>query len=97
MLKQLEITKQTAKELMAKNNPIVIPRNHHVEAVLSRCEQVIFDNTEQSLIDEKECISDIVEEFLHVLRSPYQELETTKNYQDNPKDKDQYYQTFCGT
>ena len=42
-------------------------------------------------------IANTVEEFLEVLRSPYQEVESTKKYQDLAGDSDKYYQTFCGT
>ena len=96
-LKQYKITKQAAEELMIKNNPVVIPRNHHVEALLARCEQAITDKSNQDAAKKQVVIADIVDEFLHVLRSPYQEIDATKNYQDKPEDNDQYYQTFCGT
>jgi len=96
-LKQYKITKQAAEELMIKNNPVVIPRNHHVEALLARCEQAVTDNENQNSIDKPKIITDIVDEFLHVLHSPYQEIDATKNYQDTPEDNDRYYQTFCGT
>jgi len=96
ILKQAEISKQEAKGLMTRNNPVVIPRNHHVEALLTRCEQTIADGMNQKTIDDQ-AICNILDEFLLVLRSPYQELAATKNYQDLSQDSDQYYQTFCGT
>lgn len=95
-LKQVNISKQEAKNLMTKNNPVVIPRNHHIEVLLARCEHAI-DNSKQHLISENIVVLSIVDEFLHVIRSPYQTLDATKNYQDIPKDNDKYYQTFCGT
>lgn len=95
ILKQVGITKQEAKYLMTKNNPVVIPRNHHVEILLARCEHAIDSSKQQ--VDENILVSSIVDEFLHVIRSPYQTLDATKNYQDIPKDNDKYYQTFCGT
>jgi len=67
---------------MRQHNPVVIPRNHHVEAVLKSCEQGDFS---------------VVEPFLTVLRSPYAEQPETKFYQDEAEDKDATYQTFCGT
>ncbi len=97
ILKDVEITNQEAKDLMTKNNPVVIPRNHQVEILLDRCEQAITDSGKQNTINEQSVITDILDEFLHVLRSPYQELGATKNYQDLPEDNDRYYQTFCGT
>lgn len=83
---------KTAQTLMAKNNPVVIPRNHHVEALLTRCEELILAEPPQAAN-----INKLVNEFLTVLQSPYQVLATTKNYQDVPEDGDRYYQTFCGT
>jgi len=73
----------TAKALMNNNNPVLIPRNHHVEAVLKACEE---SGSAQA-----------AEEFLAALRSPYETLESTKNYQDTPSDGDKFYRTFCGT
>ncbi|MFT7619458.1 MAG: hypothetical protein ACI97A_003112 [Planctomycetota bacterium] len=70
-------------ELMRKTNPVVIPRNHHVEEALSR----IGSNLD------KESIAD----FMSVLRSPYEETEKTALFQDPPSDGDCHYQTFCGT
>ena len=45
----------------------------------------------------KEVITNKVNEFLQVLRSPYQEIDTTNKYQELPDGGDGYYQTFCGT
>jgi uncharacterized protein YdiU (UPF0061 family) len=74
---------QEVQELMRQHNPVVIPRNHHVEEVLQECEQT---GRAQS-----------AEQFLQVLRSPYEELAQTPNYQDPPSDGDKNYRTFCGT
>ncbi len=72
-----------AKQSMQQQNPVVIPRNHHVEAVLSET-QTTGDASR-------------VEAFVEVLRSPYQQLPTTEHYQDPPVDGDQNYVTYCGT
>ncbi len=72
-----------AQRLMQNNNPLVIPRNHHVEALLMAAEQ---DNDMQAIAD-----------FIAVLRAPYQQLPQTHKYQDLPLDGDRNYQTFCGT
>lgn len=96
-LETLKIPVQDAEVLMVKNNPVVIPRNHHVEAILERCELFLTTRENESPENKKNMVTELVSEFLHVLRSPYQEIETTKNYQDTPKDDDKYYQTFCGT
>lgn len=70
-------------ELMEMSNPVVIPRNHHMEEVLAACEEE--DNYQPAL------------QFLTVLRSPYKAIAQTTNYQDLPHDGDMYYRTFCGT
>jgi uncharacterized protein YdiU (UPF0061 family) len=71
------------QELMRQHNPVVIPRNHHVEEVIQECEE-----TGRVTLAEK---------FLQVLRSPYEELAQTSEYQDPPSDGDKNYKTFCGT
>jgi len=88
---------QQAQKLMIKNNPVVIPRNHHVEAILDACENAIANDL--SCIDnsKKEVINNTINEFLEVLRSPYQETAATKKYQELSGSGDSYYQTFCGT
>ena len=71
------------QELMRQHNPVVIPRNHHVEEVIQECEE-----TGRVTLAEK---------FLQILRSPYEEPAQTSQYQDPPSDGDKNYQTFCGT
>lgn len=71
------------QERMRQNNPVVIPRNHHVERVIQACEQTGNAGS--------------AEKFLQVLRSPYAERAETPVYQDPPGDGDANYQTFCGT
>ncbi|TXR54627.1 protein adenylyltransferase SelO [Reinekea thalattae] len=75
--------KKAASELMQQTNPLIIPRNHHVEAVLEACEQA------QS--------GEPAKEFLAAIRSPYQPTITTQKFQSTDPDYDQNYQTFCGT
>ena len=99
-LKQVDVkpkqnTIQIAQALMAKNNPVVIPRNHHVEAILTRCEEAIATDVQQ--LSPFDTINSIVGEFLRVLHSPYHELDGTEKYQDAPADGNSCYQTFCGT
>ena len=96
-LNQTEQSLEAALTLMLNNNPVVIPRNHHVEAILERCELVVMSNLQNKTGQNKYVVAEIVEEFLKVLRSPYKEITATKNYQDTPTDNDRYYQTFCGT
>lgn len=75
--------KAAADTLMGASNPVVIPRNHHVEALLESCQET-GDLTS-------------LNKFLAVLRQPYTEIAETKNYQDAPLDGDKDYHTFCGT
>ncbi|MGD8291976.1 MAG: YdiU family protein [Desulfobacterales bacterium] len=74
---------QQIQELMRRHNPVVIPRNHHVEKVIQSCEQTGKATS--------------AEEFLQVLRSPYEEQAQTSEYQDPPIDGDKNYKTYCGT
>jgi uncharacterized protein YdiU (UPF0061 family) len=82
-LSEQHVVSQKVQELMRQHNPVVIPRNHHVEEVIQACEQ-----TGKATLAEK---------FLQVLRAPYEELVQTSEYQDPPSDGDKDYQTFCGT
>jgi serine/tyrosine/threonine adenylyltransferase len=69
--------------LMRENNPVVIPRNHHVEAVLKSC----LDTGS----------ADAAKAFLQVLASPYKATVNTAQYQDPANEDENCYQTFCGT
>ncbi len=73
----------SACQLMARANPVVIPRNHQVEAVLKDiCRDQNIDSTQK---------------FLEVLRSPYVDSPASRPFQEAPEDGDCNYQTFCGT
>jgi len=80
---QRGITPTESEDLMKSANPLVIPRNHHVERVLRQVEAT----------------SDVTElhRFLNVLATPYDLSEHIGEYQDAPTDGDDTYQTFCGT
>jgi len=80
---RIESFKAAAHTLMVSSNPVVIPRNHHVEALLESCQET----------------GDLIalNKFLAVLRQPYTEITETKNYQDAPVDGDNNYHTYCGT
>lgn len=78
-----ETSLEEAGELMRRHNPVVIPRNHHVEAVIEQCYQSLDPAPAERLLE--------------VLRSPYQESPLTGEFQDPPADGDRGYQTFCGT
>ena len=80
---RIALFKAAAHTLMVASNPVVIPRNHHVEALLESCQET-GDLTSLT-------------KFLAVLRQPYLETIDTKNYQDAPVDGDKDYHTYCGT
>ncbi|MBC3766540.1 protein adenylyltransferase SelO [Neptunicella marina] len=82
-LQQIDTDRTTAVDQMQQANPVVIPRNHHVEAVL------------QHSIDTRDMQA--VHDFLDALITPYTQKTTTEKYQDSPADGDKHYQTFCGT
>ncbi|WNC68377.1 YdiU family protein [Thalassotalea nanhaiensis] len=83
LLQKISIDNATAQSLMREQNPVVIPRNHHVEAILNECE------TSGDLSS--------ADRFLQVLRSPYKQQIHTSDFQDLPEDGDVNYRTFCGT
>ena len=68
-------------ELMRKNNPLFIPRNHIVEEVIASAEQ---GNLEP------------LNNFLDILKNPYTEQQNTSKFQSLP-DSNKKYETFCGT
>ncbi len=82
-LKRVSSDKENAQKIMQKHNPLLIPRNHHVEAVLKESQET----------------GDLsaLQQFLAVLKQPYSQLADTHLYQDAPLDNDENYHTFCGT
>ena len=69
--------------IMRQANPVVIPRNHHMERVIQAC------------VETGE--PDAAMEFLEILSSPYTQAAGTKEFQVVPDFADVGYQTFCGT
>ncbi|MET0115958.1 MAG: protein adenylyltransferase SelO family protein [Sedimenticola sp.] len=69
--------------MMREANPLVIPRNHHMESVIDTC---IESGS-----------PDAAEVFLETLHSPYRVTARTLQYQVVPDYEDVGYQTFCGT
>ncbi len=68
-------------ELMRKNNPLVIPRNHIVEKVLASAEKDDFEP---------------LKTFLRVLTNPYTRQTNISHFQSLPEPNEEY-KTFCGT
>jgi serine/tyrosine/threonine adenylyltransferase len=71
------------KVLMEQANPVVIPRNYHMEQVIQTCTE--------------EADPSAAEAFLEVLLTPYKLTDKTAFYQNTPQDADIGYRTFCGT
>ena len=74
-------TDEKYTEIMKRNNPVVIPRNHIVENALNFANQGDLEPTVK-LID--------------ILSKPYINHEDIKDYQQ-PSRSNKKYQTFCGT
>ena len=68
-------------EIMRKNNPLVIPRNHKIEEVLEAAEKGDLNP---------------LNKILNILNEPYNDQKDMSNYQ-HPSESNEKYQTFCGT
>lgn len=75
-------SKEDSLQLMRKNNPSVIPRNHRVEEALEAAED--GDNR-------------LMEQLLKVLSDPYAYSAEQEEYCTLPAPSNLPYQTFCGT
>lgn len=82
-IKQAGMDSADVVRTMASVNPRVIPRNHHMEAVLSAVETTLSTTSADA--------------FLTVLSQPYEQTEAMQQYQDADANADLNYQTFCGT
>jgi len=71
-----------AKELMTKNNPIIIPRNHLIESALSKAEQGNLDEFNK---------------LISALKDPYKDNEQYTGLKNPAPQSEKKYQTFCGT
>ncbi|MBE4910546.1 YdiU family protein [Bacillus luteolus] len=75
-------SKEVSLELMRKNNPAVIPRNHKVEEAL---EAAVHDDYS------------VMERLLKVLSNPYVDSSEQVEYCTLPDPSGRPYRTFCGT
>ena len=82
--KRLKLNNSSDKhlELMKKNNPLVIPRNHKVEEALKDADKGNLET---------------MNKFLKVLIKPYSVQENIIEFQKPAPISDEKYQTFCGT
>ena len=70
-------------QLMIKNNPIIIPRNHIIEKFIKEAENYNYKN---------------IKLFLDLMKKTYQNNNDTPDYfKQPPKDNEKVLQTFCGT
>ena len=75
-------SKEKQIELMKKNNPIVVPRNHKVEEALTEANNGSLEGMNK--------LNDI-------LKNPYSNQEDIAEYQVPAPTTNEKYQTFCGT
>lgn len=75
--------KEAVKELMKRNNPAVIPRNHRVEEAL------------EAAVNEGDY--SVMERLLTALSNPYAHLAEQDTYTTLPKQSASPYKTYCGT
>ena len=72
-----------AQDLMTKNNPIIIPRNHLVEEAI---EEAVNGNTNS------------FQRLLHIISAPYQQQDNLDKFMKPPKTSfEENFQTYCGT
>ena len=76
-------TLANSREIMKNANPLLIPRNHIVEKILSDA-------------DEKNDL-DSLNEFLKVMKDPYKTFPRIEKFQSTPSTKKETYVTYCGT
>ena len=75
-------SKEKQYELMKKNNPTVIPRNHKVEEALDHADKGNLETMKQ---------------LIKVLSNPYSEQKNIMKFQKPAPVSNEKYQTFCGT
>ncbi|WP_077622713.1 protein adenylyltransferase SelO [Sediminibacillus massiliensis] len=76
-------SKSSAAELMKKNNPAVIPRNHRVEEAL----EAAVDHGDYT----------VMHKFLDILSNPFAYTEEQEEYAKPPAPSNLPYRTYCGT
>ena len=74
--------RKNISNLMQKNNPRIIPRNHMVEDSLKKAEMNDISN---------------VIKLLKALKNPYQRNEDFQEFEKEPPKTNEEYKTFCGT
>ena len=82
-LKRQNESMEDSIELMKKNNPVVIPRNHRVEEALSAA----VNNNNYTVMNK----------LLEAINSPYDYSNVSEYYSELPKPTSCPYKTYCGT
>ena len=82
-LKRQNESMEDSIELMKKNNPVVIPRNHRVEESLSAA----VNNNNYTVMNK----------LLEAINSPYDYSNVSEYYSELPKPTSCPYKTYCGT
>lgn len=82
-LKRQSESMEDSIELMKKNNPVVIPRNHRVEEALSAA----VNNNDYTVINK----------LLEAINNPYDYSNVSEYYSESPKPTSCHYKTYCGT
>lgn len=73
---------EKAQELMMKNNPYIIPRNHRVEEALKSAIEGDYS---------------VMDNLLEALKNPYDYSKDLSYYTELPKKSNIPYRTYCGT
>lgn len=81
-LKEENKSNEDVKNLMMKNNPYVIPRNHRVEEALKSAEKGDYT---------------VMNNLLEVLKNPYDYSQAFECYTELPEKNNIPYVTYCGT
>ena len=81
-LKRQPQSKEEIKDLMEKNNPVIIPRNHLVEEALNKANENDYTFFNKLLL---------------ALKSPFDYTKDYGDYVKVPKEGKISYKTYCGT
>ena len=72
-----------AQDLMKKNNPIIIPRNHLVEDAIEEAGNGNINSFQK---------------LLHIISNPYNQQDNLEKYMKPPEASfEENFQTYCGT
>lgn len=84
---EFSLTTECMRNLMVLQNPVAIPRNHAIEAMLA---------TSQTDLQNGQPLT-AANKMILALSAPYQLTEQIAEYQTTSPEQDKHYRTFCGT